>query len=71
MPAPDLTLKIIEMRDFPVPQLDGTVLQQKRVVFYLGKLGPFTEYFPNEGFNQGQVNLRIDALKHEVEGMHR
>lgn len=65
----DLTPKITDMRDFPVPQRDGTVLQQKRVQFFIGTFGPFIEYFPSEGFSMLTVNMRIDALKRELEGM--
>lgn len=72
MPATvELTQQITEMRDYPIPLREGGMLNQKRVTFYLGKFGPFVEMFPVEGFSSSVVQSRIDALKRQLEDLHR
>lgn len=65
----DLTVIHTDIRDYFVPQLDGTVLKQKRATFYIGKFGPFVETFDVEGFSMSVVNARVDALKRELQGL--
>ena len=67
----ELPIDYTEMRDYPEHQRDGSVVVRKRVVFYLGKFGPFTEFFPTEGFSQAVVEDRIRTLKRELEGLTR
>jgi len=68
---PDLAVEITDIRDYTMPQRDGSTLAQKRVTFYLGKFGPFVEYFPVDGFTDLAMRSRVDALKREIEAMHR
>lgn len=67
----DLTFELTDIRDYPVPQRDGRVLNQKRAVFYLGKFGPFTEYFGVNEFTDSAMRARVDALRFHLEAMHR
>lgn len=71
MAPPDLTVEYTDIRDFSVPQRDGQTLTRKRVVFWIGKFGPFTEYFDVDGFTMTAVTDRVNALKREVEGIHQ
>jgi hypothetical protein len=68
---PDLTPEFTDIRDFTVPQRDGSLTTQKRVTFYLGKFGPFTEYFPSDGFTMGVVQERVSVLRQQLEGLHQ
>lgn len=68
---PDLSIDITDVRDYSIPQRDGTSLRQKRVTFYLGKFGPFVEMFPSEEFTDTSMKLRVGALQRELEAMHR
>lgn len=68
---PDWKIEYTDIRDFSLPQRDNTVLTQKRVMAYIGKFGPFVEYFPAADFNMATVGNRFEALKREIEGMHR
>lgn len=67
----DLSFALTDVRDYSVPQRDGTVLTQKRATFFLGNYGPFVEYFPADGFNDAALRPRVDALRRELEAMHR
>lgn len=71
MPELDLTLESTDIRDFPQWQRDGTVKQTKRHVFYLGKYGPFTEYFDVDGYSANVVTARIDEIRRQLRDMHR
>lgn len=67
---PDYPLNIIGIRDEPTPQLDQTVVNYKRVQFYLGTRGPFVErmtdaeYFGTE-FDDRVRKLRATIVRHE------
>jgi len=67
----DLSVELTDVRDYTVPQRDGTFLTQKRVTFYIGKFGPFHEYFPVDAFNELAFRQRADALKQQLEAIHR
>lgn len=71
MPTPDTTFELTDLRDFPTFARDGQVLMQKRVTFYLGKFGPFIEYFDVATFDDDQVRARADKYRRTIEGMHR
>jgi len=71
MSPPDLTVEFTNMRDYPKHERDGSVTVQKRVEFYIGKYGPFVEYFPLDGFSQMVVDERVRQLKRELEGLTR
>jgi hypothetical protein len=57
----DLTITYSDIRDWTPVDRDGTVRREKRVVFYIGKFGPFTEYFPAAGFSMNDVAQRRSA----------
>lgn len=67
----DLTVEYTAIRDYTMPQRDGSFLKQKQVTFFIGKFGPFTEYFDFADFTEFRMRERVDALKQQVEALHR
>lgn len=67
----DLSLQLTDVRDYPMPQRDNTILEQKRVTFYLGKFGPFYEYFPIADFTEGAILGRVAMIRQQLEALHR
>lgn len=67
----DLTPEYTDIRDFNVPQRNGSLTTQKRVTFYLGNFGPFVEYFPSDGFTMDVVQERVTQLRQQLEGLHQ
>jgi hypothetical protein len=62
----ELKIDYTDVRDWTPVDRAGTVQRKKRVTFYIGKYGPFTEYFDAEGFDMSQVGLRVEHLRTQL-----
>lgn len=67
----DLKVEYTDIRDDTPISRDGTPIKQKRVTFYLGKFGPFTERFDTETFSQSVVDQRVEQLRQTLRGLHQ
>ena len=65
----DLPIEYSSITDVVRPQRDGTTLTQKRVVFFLGKFGPFTETFTPATW-AADLRTRVGQLRTELIGIH-
>lgn len=63
----ELPINYTDIRDEPQYQLDGSVLTQKRVTFYLGKFGPFVELVPNDAQFGVELARRAEALRRTLQ----
>jgi hypothetical protein len=66
----DLPIEFVDIRDAPRIERDGTVVVEKRVVFYVGKFGPFTEHFPVT-LDRAEITTRVEALRSTLLGLPR
>lgn len=66
----DLTVEYTDIRDHMNVTRDGQLQQQKRVTFYLGKFGPFTEYFDAATFTDTELRGRVNALANTLRSAH-
>lgn len=67
----DLTQQITSVSDETTFDRSGQPVMNKRVTFYLGKHGPFTERFPAAEFSATAVQQRIDALRQQLQLLNR
>lgn len=63
---PDYPLRIVNLRDEPVPQLDQTVVNFKRVQFFLGSHGPFLERLTDEQYYGTEFDDRVRRLRQTI-----
>jgi len=66
----DLTPEFTDIRDTVRIERDGTTAREKRVSFYLGKFGPFVEYFDAATFSDGLLRGRVEALAQTLRAVH-
>lgn len=71
MQATDLPYDQTDLRDYVRPERDGSQTKQKRLTFYLGKFGPFTEYFGADEFNSTTMLTRINQVRQTILELHR
>lgn len=56
------TYKVTDLRDWSTIEQGGNVRPQKRVIFYIGTFGPFTEYFDRDAYSLAELEARVNAL---------
>lgn len=66
----DLPIEYVTIGDETQPQRDGSTIRQKKVVFYLGKFGPFTERGPADAPLDSWLPLRAAELRRQVAALH-
>lgn len=71
MQASDLPYEQTDLRDYIRPERDGSQTKQRRLTFYLGKFGPFVEYFGADTFSADVVRVCVDKLRREILELHR
>jgi hypothetical protein len=71
MQSTDLPYDQTDLRDYVRPERDGSQTKQKRLTFYLGKYGPFVEYFDADDFNATAMRARIDQVRQTILELHR
>lgn len=67
----ELEIEIIRMQDESPFKRDGSIERVKRVDFFIGKFGPFTERFPAAEFSADALNARTAKLRDELRALAR
>lgn len=65
--AQDLTQNITSVSDEVTFSQGGQPVTNKKVTFFLGTHGPFTERFPADQFTAAAVQQRINAIKAQLQ----
>lgn len=64
----ELPIMWISQGDDITPQLDGTMLRERKYVFRLGRFGPFTERVPLAPFDETEIGRRVERLRNQLRG---
>jgi len=67
----ELPILWISTGDDITPQLDGTMLRERKYVFRLGKFGPFTERVPLANLDATEIGRRVEALRFQLRAQQR
>lgn len=59
----DDDVKVTDVRDWTKVEQGGIFKEQMRAVFYIGRFGPFTEYFDKAGYSIAALEARVAVLK--------
>jgi hypothetical protein len=65
----DLTVVYRNIQDEVLPTREGTVERFKRVDFFIGKHGPFTERIPLDVNFDLEITRRVAALKASLQNL--
>ena len=59
----DDDVNVTDLRDWSTIEQGGTIKQQKRAILYIGRYGPFTEYFDRATYSLAELEARIAVLR--------
>ena len=67
----ELPITWISTGDDITPQVDGSMLRERKYVFRLGKFGPFTERVTLPVTDETEIRRRVDALRLQLRAQQR
>lgn len=59
----DADVNVTDVRDWTKVEQGGAMRDQKRAVFYIGRYGPFVEYFDKAEYSLSALEARVAVLK--------